>query len=331
MVELMRLKQWYSSVWKREIERRMLHIVNGLQPEIKSVLEKQIFPSKRVRSYFLHILCEKHLTQEEYYRISVAIELFHQATLIIDDVIDSTTTRDGGRTALHYKLGNNISGAGKADHIAIILMLLAEQQIELIGNPEISHEFTSMRIDMFKAQLADTFVVSKPMQVSYTDWLLNESYKKTSAFMRFPFFVYGLKSDKSSNEIEELEQIGESIGILYQIGDDIFDIDNGIKPGTLALTYPLAFLLDNFYLLTTIEQEFLNSVFEVKQLGVEESEQLRDIYLKYKTQILKSVSQHFKKYYSIIHNSSVIDDNVKDSITKLLDKVVNSGYWEYKA
>ena len=135
----------------------------------------------------LSLLCGDILTQDEFYKISTAIELFHQATLIFDDILDDTDIRDGNRIALHNKLGNNNSAAGKANYLAGILMILAEKELIENSNIDIVSEFNIMRIEMLKAQLADVFFVEKPQKTSYLNWLLNESYKRPVHLWSFLF------------------------------------------------------------------------------------------------------------------------------------------------
>lgn len=326
----MELKEWYSSPKKLEIEKRVLgSLSNNISEEIKQVLEIQIFPSKRIRSYILNLLCGDTLTQDEFYKISTAIELFHQATLIFDDILDDTDIRDGNRITLHNRLGNDITGSGKANHLAIVLMILAEKELIGNGNIDIVSEFNTMRMKMFKAQLADVFFIEKPKNISYLDWLLNESYKKTSSFMEFPFFVYAKSVNSSAEETNKLKELGKSIGILYQIGDDLFDIDEGVKKGTLALTYPLAYFLDNLNFLGKNEINFVKKIFEKKYLSEDDSKKITFLYRKHQEIIIKSSREYFEKYFKFIENSNTSKE-IKTKIVNLLGKVINPSYWRYE-
>lgn len=326
----MELKEWYSSQKKIEIEKKMLSsLSNNISEGIKQVLEIQIFPSKRIRSYILNLLCGDTLTENEFYKISTAIELFHQATLIFDDVLDDTDIRDGNRVALHNRFGNDNPTSGKANHLAIILMILAEKELIENGNIDIISEFNTMRTKMFKAQLADVFFVEKPKNISYLDWLLNESYQKTSSFMEFPFFVYAKSVNSSAEEINKLKELGKSIGILYQIGDDLFDIDEGVKKGTLALTYPLAYFLDNLNFLEKSERNFIEKIFEKKYLSEDNSKKITSLYRKHQEMIVKSSREYFEKNFKFIEYSNISKD-IKTKIVNLLGKVINPSYWRYE-
>lgn len=328
----MNLKEWYESDKKKNIEKLMIEKIGNISQEVSDILETQIFPSKRIRSYILHILCKDKLDEVDYCTISTAIELFQQATLILDDVIDNSETRDGNRICLHKRFGNTIGDAGKADHIANILMILAEEELLKIKNVKIIQAFTQIRLEMFKAQLADTFVIKKPRNVSYIEWLLNGSYKKTSSFMKFPFSIYSIKTNISKKESKKLEKIGENIGILYQIGDDLFDIENGIKPGSIALTYPLAYLLDKIEkgLLHNEERIFIESLIEKGNINNIEALKLTEIFRDKKEEIINSAKKHFHEYNKAIELDLFKHPEVKKNIADLLNKILNTKYWEYK-
>lgn len=322
----MDLKERYSSKEKKEIEKRLLSSISfSTDKKITKILKNQIFPSKRIRSYILHLLCKDVLSDSEFYKIATSIELFQQSTLIFDDVIDDTPIRDGNRITLQ----NNLWSSGKADHLAAILMLLSEKELIELGNINYINEFNRIKLEMFNSQLIDIFLVGKPKNISYIDWLLNSSYKKTSSFMSFPFFVHAKNVNSSQKEIENHKRVGESIWILYQIGDDLFDVEDGIKTWTLALTYPLAYILDNLYLLNQKEKKIIEKLLEIKHLDESDSKLLTGLFRKYKDEINNSSNKYFDKYLKVIQKSQ-ISDEIKSKIIDLLKKVINPLYWQYK-
>lgn len=325
----MELKQWYESDIKKEIENRMLDSISKTDNKIIDILKYQISPSKRIRSYLLYVLCNNFLKENEFYHISTAIELFQQATLIFDDVIDDTYIRDGDRIALHNKLWNTITGAGKADHLASILMLLAEKELYENNDQNIVEEFIRIRLEMFKAQLVDTFVIEKPNDILYMDWLLHESYKKTTSFMEFPFFIYSKKLgfDKKNNDFVK---VGKNLGILYQIGDDLFDIDDGVKSWTLCLTYPLWYLLDSKNILDNEEKTFLDYLLIKKKLHEEDAQKLTMLFRKHKEKIILSTKKYFEESYQEINVIFSDNVNVKNIIFSLLKSIINPKYRQYK-
>ena len=147
--------------------------------------------------------------------------------------------------------------------------------------------------------------------------------------MEFPFFVYAKSVNSSAEEINKLKELGKNIGILYQIGDDLFDIDEGVKKGTLALTYPLAYFLDDLNFLEKSEADFIEKISEKKYLNEDDSKQITSLYRKYKEMTAKSSKDYFEKYFKIIENSS-IPKEIKNKIINLLEKVVNPSYWKYE-
>lgn len=329
----MELKEWYSSKQKRKIESNMIQVIKkNTNRQITDLLKKQIFPSKRIRSYFLYILCNQLLKEEEFYSLANAIELFHQATLIYDDVIDNSDFRDGNRITLHNKFGEkNFSSCGKADHLASILVACAEGELNKLNDLELINIFLNLKLKLFKAQLVDTLVIKKPNNISYTKWLMQESYQKTSAFFEFIFLIYAIKSNKKGKDFEETRKIGRAIGILYQIGDDLFEIDDGVNYNTTSLTYNLSYLLDNKKLLDIKERDFLNNFIKQNSFSEDEFKELNNIMKKYKSEIVLSAQAKFKDLLNFIENSNQINNVIKREIIDFSNRLLDVKYWNYKA
>jgi len=328
----MKLKEWYSSKQKKKIESNMIKVIKkNTNPQITNLLKKQIFPSKRIRSYFLYILCNQLLKEEEFYFLANAIELFHQATLIYDDVLDNSDFRDGNRITLHNKFGEkSISSCGKADHLASILVACAEEELNKLNDLKLINLFLSLRLKLFKAQLVDTIVIKKPKNISHLNWLIKESYQKTSAFFEFIFSIYAIKSNKRDKNFKETKKIGKAIGILYQIGDDLFEIENGVNYNTTSLTYNLSYLLDNKKLLNKQENIFLKSFIKKNSFSDEEFKQLNNIMKKYEDKIILSAQERFKKYLGIVQETDQINDFMKKEIIDFSNRLLDTKYWNYK-
>jgi geranylgeranyl pyrophosphate synthase len=62
--------------------------------ETFNCLSTQINKSKRIRSLFLKLLTQNTLKENDLLTISLAIEFFHQSTLILDDIIDNSSYRE---------------------------------------------------------------------------------------------------------------------------------------------------------------------------------------------------------------------------------------------
>jgi geranylgeranyl pyrophosphate synthase len=272
------------------------------------------------------------LSEEEFYYLANAIKLFHQATLIYDDVLDNSDFRDGNRITLHNKFGEkNISSCGKADHLASILVICSEKELNKLNDLDLIKRFADFKLELFKAQLVDTFVIKKPKNLSYLEWLIKYSYRKTNAFFEFIFSIYATRSNKRNEDLEETKKIGKIMGILYQIGDDLFEIDNGVNYNTTSLTYNLSYLLDNKKLLNREENNFLKNFIKNNSFSDEEFKKLNEIMKKYEDKIVLSAQKRFKEYLEIIQKTNQINDFIKEEIIDFSNRLLDSKYWNYKA
>lgn len=192
-----------------QIEKRMLEFINSLENEYVLNFFKTLPNGKKLRSKL--ILNIANPTNEALNLCSI-VELIHLASLLHDDVIDSSQTRRGEDSfnALH------------GDKNAIMLgdILYSKAFYELTNLPKevakiISNAVTKLSIgEMLDVKLSSTFNKNKEL---YLDMI----YKKTASLIEASAVSAALlaKKDKTSYEI-----YGKNLGLAFQIIDDILDI-----------------------------------------------------------------------------------------------------------
>lgn len=52
---------------------------------------------------------------------------------------------------------------------------------------------------------------------------------KTGRMLTFPFVASGIIAEKSSSEIEKLRSIGQTLGLAFQVRDDILDVTSSFE------------------------------------------------------------------------------------------------------
>ena len=129
---------------------------------------------------------------------AVLLELIHTATLIHDDVIDEASTRRGQPT-LNVIYDNRVA----------VLMGDFVQIISSIGR-----ELTEGEIRQFES--ADRLRLSEE---NYYDIIR----QKTAVLFASCARIAGIMTGASTPDKERLTQIGEYLGMAFQIRDDIFD------------------------------------------------------------------------------------------------------------
>jgi octaprenyl-diphosphate synthase len=176
--------------------------------------------------------------------IAAAVEIFHGATLIHDDIIDQTFLRRGVQT-VSKEWGNKIAVlAGDFMHVRSLQTILNN------GKSLLVHELLAAALDMFKGEIYQ-------MEFSSIDSISKEHYfniieLKTAIFMGTCAKLGAMKAEMPEKEGDALYQFGLNLGRAFQIIDDTFDYvekditgkDSGNDFHNGKLTLPFIYLLD---------------------------------------------------------------------------------------
>ena len=146
---------------------------------------------------------------------AVLLELIHTATLIHDDVIDEASTRRGQPT-LNVLYDNRVAvlmGDFVLSSALIGAISLGDLEvIQIISG--IGRELTEGEIRQFES--ADSLRLSEK---NYYDIIR----QKTAVLFASCARIAGIMTGASTQDKERLTQIGEYLGMAFQIRDDIFD------------------------------------------------------------------------------------------------------------
>lgn len=146
---------------------------------------------------------------------AVAIELLHNATLIHDDVVDSSPLRRGRRTV------NNIWDNRVAVLVGDFFVSTALQSairsnniktISLIA--ELGKELATGEIDQIET--ADEHILDEKRY-------FNVIKQKTASLFSSCMLMGGYSNGATEEQLNALEQYGNKLGLCFQIKDDIFD------------------------------------------------------------------------------------------------------------
>ena len=188
-----------------------------LYEPIKYILELK---SKRVRpilTLMSYSLFNKNI--EEAVKPAIAIEFFHNFTLIHDDIMDGAEIRRGEKT-IHNKWNNN-AGILSGD----LLMIFAYKMLENVSDNNMSlilKKFNSISIKVCEGQQFD-MDYEKQESVSEEDYL--EMIKlKTAVLFGFSLELGGIIGGCDNNISNQLYKIGENMGIGFQLRDDYLDV-----------------------------------------------------------------------------------------------------------
>jgi len=176
--------------------------------------------SKRVRPILS--LLSYSLFKEDIEKItepSIALEFFHNFTLIHDDIMDNADIRRGEDT-IHKKWNKNI-GILAGD----LLMIFAYKMLEKVEEKTFKKTFqryNKIAIKVCEGQQYDmNFEVEN--EISEHEYLKMITLK-TAVLIGFSLELGGLIANKEKSITDQLYIAGENFGISFQLMDDYLDV-----------------------------------------------------------------------------------------------------------
>lgn len=208
----------YQEIINSKIEKiRIQGTPNELYDPINYILNLK---SKRVRPILS--LLSYSLFKEDVDKItepSIALEFFHNFTLIHDDIMDNADIRRGEDT-IHKKWNNNI-GILSGD----LLMIFAYKMLENVEEKTFKKTFqryNNIAVKVCEGQQYDmNFEVEN--EISEDDYLKMITLK-TAVLIGFSLELGGLIANKEKLITDQLYIAGENFGISFQLMDDYLDV-----------------------------------------------------------------------------------------------------------
>jgi geranylgeranyl diphosphate synthase type II len=225
---------------------------------------------KRIRPALCLMATElfKDNIPEDAYNVAMAIELFHNFTLIHDDIMDKAPLRRG-RETVHQKYGL-ATGILSGDVMNIF-------SYKLLGKinphylPAILNLVNTTAIEVCEGQQWDMdFEVSD--EVTIDDYLKMITLK-TSVLLAGALKAGAILADAAEEDAQNLYEFGKNLGIAFQLQDDFLDTFGdgaltGKKPGGDIRSNKKTFLMLKAQSLA--DQKVLSHLNQCMQLDDEE-------------------------------------------------------------
>lgn len=208
-----------------EIEKAVAAVVypdtaRNLYIPVKYTLES---PGKRIRPMLCLKACEvycgdplKALSQ------AVGIEMFHNFTLIHDDVMDKSDTRRGRPTVFAEWGADQAILSGDA-----LLTMATQKMAECDYVSLIISEFNAMALAVYEGQQLD--VEFEGRDDVTTDEYLEMIRLKTSALLGSACKIGALVGGASDDHAGAMYEYGEKMGLAFQLRDDWLDTFGDIE------------------------------------------------------------------------------------------------------
>lgn len=149
------------------------------------------------------------------YDVALALELFHNASLLHDDVVDESDERRGKRS-VNSKYGNKL-----AVLVGDYVLSLALQRSVETGKMKIIRRISDLGILLSEGEVNQQASIRRK-EISESDY-----YKvirhKTAELFAASGELGAYSAGASPEKVETAKRLGEIIGMCFQIRDDIFD------------------------------------------------------------------------------------------------------------
>lgn len=175
---------------------------------------------KRLRP-FLVMVCAKAVGAKtnSVHNAAMAVELFHNFTLVHDDIMDNADKRRN-RETLHIKYDVNTAILAGDNLLAIAYQSLLKD-CRSFGTSAVE-DFTTGLIEVCEGQSLDKdFEIRKKVNL---DEYIEMITKKTAALSETSCSIGAKLGGGSKQEVNSLKKYGKYLGLAFQIQDDLLDI-----------------------------------------------------------------------------------------------------------
>ncbi len=208
--------------YRRIIDKHLKQLISEAKPAslyepIKYILNAG---GKRIRPVIVLLACESlGGNYKDALNAAIAIEIFHNFTLVHDDIMDNAELRRGLRT-IHKKWDVNTAILSGDAMFALAYKLLSDVKSPRIN--EIFSAFSQSALEVCEGQALD-LELEMSFDVEIKDYIEMIS-KKTASLIKNSAKIGGLIANGNDEEIRALENYGLNLGLAFQLQDDLLDV-----------------------------------------------------------------------------------------------------------
>lgn len=307
----------------------MLRYFMGYENDLKKPSEGK--HGKRNRSALLLLVADMFGGGESAIELAAAIELFHNFTLIHDDIVDNDEMRRGQPTVWKVWGVDHAINSGDAQLLLMSKHLLRAAEIDPVYGTKAAQLLNSYFIEVCEGQYLDFELTKKKLGDSeVTEEAYFEMLRKKTAVLVGSATAAGAQSAGVEDRVvSTMYTYGESLGLAYQLVDDVVSVwCESEKTGKRAYgdiyerkkTYPVIYTLKHGKrdeLLTIYEKEGELTENEVKEvISLFEAAGARE-----------ATEDVIEKYIEKSRNSVKtlpLDDEKKTQLISIVEKVAKS-------
>ena len=172
-----------------------------------------------------------NISEKKLINICAAVECIHSYSLIHDDLpcMDNDTVRRG-KPATHIKYGEASAVLAGSSLLTLAFEIIADKKYKL--SSKLKNEIISSLANcsghtgIAGGQELDLKFENKNKTIKQ---IINMQKKKTGKLFNFCLYAVSIIANKSKKEKIFLRNLGEEIGLLFQLADDFLDIKGSKK------------------------------------------------------------------------------------------------------
>ena len=259
---------------------------------------------------------------------ALAVELLHNFTLIHDDIMDQAESRRG-QTSIHIKW--DVPTAILSGDSMFVQAFFQLQRLDQSVNFKWIHRvFTEAINRVCEGQALDMEFEGR-RDVSVHEYLRMIS-GKTSALTSASLMMGGIAAGASKEKVERLGAIGHSLGIAFQIQDDLLDLTAdaekfGKKSAGDIYEGKKTFLMVHTLERCTLEEkQWLNDLLENRPLSDQSVQSVKILFEKYR--VIEIAKDQMDAYYKEAENAveTFDDSKYKADLKDLIKFLKNRDY-----
>lgn len=184
-----------------------------LREVIQHILKQK---GKQLRPLLITLSAAMHgEINERVYLSSAAIEMLHTATLVHDDVVDNAEERRGLKS---------INALWRSKVAVLVGDYFLAQALMLITSKQAFDLLEIMTLPIKRMSEGELLQIEKSRSMDTTEEAYFEIINKKTAVLIAACAAIGAKAVEADDEtVEKMRQVGEALGIAFQIRDDVFD------------------------------------------------------------------------------------------------------------
>ncbi|AWB28030.1 polyprenyl synthetase family protein [Halococcoides cellulosivorans] len=195
------------------VEQRLVEVLDAVEPPVLADRSSDVVLAggKRVRPTLVMLVCELLGGEsDDALDYAAGVELVHNASLVVDDIIDESELRRGSPSAW--------AATGHGPALITSDGLLGEALALFADDPRAMETITESVVDLGAGE-ATELMASPSDEAAY----LELARRKTGALFRAAAELGAIAVDASPETTDAAGTYAERVGVAFQIRDDVLD------------------------------------------------------------------------------------------------------------